>query len=276
MTSRATSPRRSGQFLKSHKGQDDGADITLQPVRLPLRSIPEATLKTSSTSEKTEPDSPSRPSTPRGKKRGSGVFRGSENVDSNIASASNTPEKPREKRTTLTRVSKVAAAWPPKLPSIARSLHDSLQQTDSANRSSDSDSASGTPTAGNRTPAVSTSTASKVGSIDSTPRTSRITGKRPLDSDNSKTWVSSSNSTFTPSRIINRSLRYGATPGSAASIGSVRAPGSARSLGLSQVCADQQISEQQYDIEEDPMFWDDHNVQVSFESAFFDRSLVHL
>ncbi|XP_024380241.1 uncharacterized protein [Physcomitrium patens] len=262
MTSRATSPRRSGQFLKSHKGQDDGADITLQPVRLPLRSIPEATLKTSSTSEKTEPDSPSRPSTPRGKKRGSGVFRGSENVDSNIASASNTPEKPREKRTTLTRVSKVAAAWPPKLPSIARSLHDSLQQTDSANRSSDSDSASGTPTAGNRTPAVSTSTASKVGSIDSTPRTSRITGKRPLDSDNSKTWVSSSNSTFTPSRIINRSLRYGATPGSAASIGSVRAPGSARSLGLSQVCADQQISEQQYDIEEDPMFWDDHNVQV--------------
>lgn len=277
MTSRATSPRRL-QLQNSVKNQEKGMDSPLHPGRHPLRRIPEAsTSKSSSSSEHTEPGSPSRPPTPRGKKRAAAVYRQSENVDGNIGSASNTPEKPREKRTTLTRVTKVAAPWSSKLPvtaSLARSLQESLQQTDAANKSWDSDFVGGTPTTSYRTPLIPTSGASKSGSIEQTSRTFKVSGKPPLDSESSRTCFSSGNSSFlqsTPGRSVNRSLRYGATPGSAASIGSTRAPGSGtKSSGSFQMHTGQQILAQQFDFEEDPTFWEDHNVQVA------DRDRIYL
>ncbi|KAG0605936.1 hypothetical protein M758_9G099600 [Ceratodon purpureus] len=267
MASRATSPRRL-QTQNSFKKQESGMDSPLHTGRHPLRPIPESSTKSSSTSEQTEPGSPSKPPTPRGKKRAAAVYRQSENVDGNIGSASNTPEKPREKRTNLSRVGKLTAPWPSKLPvtnSLARSLQESLQQTDAANKSWDSDSTGGTPTTSVRTPAISTTGASKVGSTYQTPRTASFSGKPPLDSEPSKVLVSSSNSSFlqsTPSRSVNRSLRYGATPGSAASIGSTRAPGNGKPPGSFQFFTGQQTAAQQFDFEEDPTFWEDHNVQV--------------
>jgi hypothetical protein len=268
MASRATSPRRL-QTQNSFKKQENGMDSPLLLGRHPLQPIPEASTRSSSTSEQTEPGSPSRPPTPRGKKRAAAVYRQSENVDGNIGSASNTPEKPREKRTNLTRVAKMTAPWPSKLPvtiSLARSLQDSLQQTDAANKGWESDSIGGTPTTSIRTPAIPTTGASKAGSIDQTPRTAKFLGKPPLDSEPSRTWASSSNSSFlqsTPSRSVNRSLRYGATPGSTASVGSTRAPTSGKSSGSFQFFTGQQTVAQQFDLEEDPTFWEDHNVQVT-------------
>lgn len=269
MTSRATSPRRL-QSQNSFKKQENGMDSPVHPGRQPLRPIPEASAsKSSSASEQTDPGSPSRPPTPRGKKRAAAVYRQSENVDGNIGSASNTPEKPREKRSTLARVSKGAAPWSSKLPvtaSLARSFQESLQQTDAANKSWDNDSAGGTPTTTYRTPLIPTSGTSKSGSIEQTSRSLKFSGKPPLDSEPSRTCFSSSNSSLlqsTPCRSVNRSLRYGATPGSAASTGSTRAPGNAtKSSGSFQFGTSQLILAQQFDFEEDPTFWEDHNVQV--------------
>lgn len=267
MTSRATSPRR----LQPQNSFKNGMDSPVHAGRHPLRPIPEASAsKSSSTSEQTEPGSPAKPRTPRGKKRAAAVYR-SENIDGNIGSASNTPEKPREKRTNLSRVSKATAPWPSKLPvtaSLARSLQESLQQADSATKSWDTDSVGGSPTTSHRTPLVPTTGGSKSGSVEQTSRTFKVSGKPPLDSDPSRNCFSSSNSSFmqlqsTPSRSVNRSLRYGATPGSAASIGNTRAPGSGtKSSGSFQFNTGQQISAQQFDFEEDPTFWEDHNVQV--------------
>lgn len=268
MASRATSPRRL-QTQNSFKKQESGMDSPLHSGRHPLRPILESSTKSSSTSEQTEPGSPSRPPTPRGKKRAAAVYRQSENVDGNIGSASNTPEKPREKRTNLTRVAKMTAPWPSKLPvttSLARSLQESLQQTDAANKTWDSDSIGGTPSTSVRTPALPTTGASKSGSTYQTPRSLSLSGKPPLDSEPSRALVSSSNSSFlqsTPSRSVNRSLRYGATPGSAASIGSTRAPVSGKPSGSFQFFTGQQTVAQQFDFEEDPTFWEDHNVQVT-------------
>lgn len=269
MASRATSPRRL-QAQNSFKKHENAMDSPAHSGRHPLRPIPEASTQSSSTSEQSEAGSPSRPPTPRGKKRAAPVYRQSENIDGNIGSASNTPEKPREKRTTLTRVAKMTAPWPSKLPvtaALARSLQESLQQTDPVNKSWDSESVGGTPTTSNRTPAISTTGASKAGFLDQTPRTAKFSGKPPLDSDPSRTWVSSSNSSLlqsTPSRSVNRSLRYGATPGSVTSVGSTRVPVSGKSSGAFQFFTGQQTAAQQFDFEDDPTFWEDHNVQVAY------------
>ena len=282
MASRATSPRRL-QTQNSFKKQENGMDSPLHSGRHPLRPIPEASTKSSSTSEQSEPGSPSKPPTPRGKKRAAAVYRQSENVDGNIGSASNTPEKPREKRTNLTRVAKTTAPWPSKLPlrtSSARSLQESLQQTDAANKSWDScDSVGGTPTTNNQTYAVPTTGSSKAGFIDQTPRPAKISGKPPLDSEPSRTWnFSSSNSSFlqsTPSRSVNRSLRYGATPSSAASVGSTRAPVSGKSSGSFQFFTGQQTVAQQFDFEEDSTFWEDHSVQVDHRNQSSISNISH-
>jgi hypothetical protein len=80
-------------------------------------------------------------------------------------------------------------------------------------------------------------------------------GSKILNQNNPPSSSSTSTtSSTTPNRSVTRSLRYGATPSSAVSVSS-SARGGGGGAGKSMV-------EQQLDIEENPTFWKDHNVQV--------------
>uniref|UniRef100_A0A7I4FAR1 Kinesin motor domain-containing protein n=1 Tax=Physcomitrium patens TaxID=3218 RepID=A0A7I4FAR1_PHYPA len=270
MTLRSTFSRRH-QLQDSLKKQEIGTNLPLYLGRQPLHPIPESSQNSCSMLEQTEPDSPFRALTTIGKKRGAAVYRQHENIEFNINSASNkSPEKSREKRTTLTRsATRISSPWPSKLPvtaSIARSLQESSRSTESASKSWNMPvNAGSTPATSNQIPAISNTGASKAGSSEQTPRTSRFTNKPPVDSETSKSWVSSTNLSLlqsTPSRRVSRLLRYGATPDSAASVGSTRATESGRSSGSMQFYMSRQTLEQQFDVEDDPTFWEDHNVQV--------------
>lgn len=82
-------------------------------------------------------------------------------------------------------------------------------------------------------------------------------GSKILNQNNPPSSSSTSTtSSTTPNRSVTRSLRYGATPSSAVSVSSsARGGGGGGGAGKSMV-------EQQLDIEENPAFWKDHNVQV--------------
>lgn len=81
-------------------------------------------------------------------------------------------------------------------------------------------------------------------------------GSKILNPNNPPSSSSTSTtSSTTPNRSVTRSLRYGATPSSAVSVSSSARGGGGGGAGKSMV-------EQQLDIEENPTFWKDHNVQV--------------
>jgi len=77
----------------------------------------------------------------------------------------------------------------------------------------------------------------------------------------------SQNVSATPAKSVTRTLKYGAAQGAAAAVSStsralVPLPGGGRHVS-------QGTSEQQFNLEEDPTFWLDHNVQVSAASEIF-------
>lgn len=88
--------------INNNINNSNNVESSLTSGRHPLCPVPEAAAAASRKQESlpAEPLNPE-PRTPRGKKRTAPAYRQSENVDGNLGgsgSASNTPEKPREKR----------------------------------------------------------------------------------------------------------------------------------------------------------------------------------
>lgn len=119
-----------------------------------------------------------------------------------------------------------------------------------------------------------------------TPRSGRsIAGKPPVDADTStiRNQGVLQKEAVTPSKNANRALKYGGAPSNAsfvAGLCSTRATSSAanqlRSTGTSgpvQISS-QLRNEQHFYLEDDPSFWQDHNVQVSGAIAETFRSVV--
>ena len=154
------------QLENINNNNSNNVESSLTSGRHPLCPVPEAAAATSRKQESSpaEPPNPE-PRTPRGKKRTAPAYRQSENVDGNLGgggSASNTPEKPREKRpmqasnariTSSLTASSTKLTWqyhsmknPAPSPAMGRSLQESFP-----NKSVDSDPAgnSATPTKNN-------------------------------------------------------------------------------------------------------------------------------
>ncbi len=120
-----------------------------------------------------------------------------------------------------------------------------------------------------------------------TPRSGRsIAGKPPVDADTTSTNRNQGvlqKEAVTPSKNANRALKYGGAPSNASSVAglsSTRATSSAanqlRSAGTSgpvQISS-QLRNEQHFYLEDDPSFWQDHNVQVSGAIAETFHSVV--
>lgn len=114
--------------------------------------------------------------------------------------------------------------------------------------------------------------------VPSTARGSRNGGGRPPmnnELNTSTNSLGSATSAATP-KSAGRSLRYGVAPSSANSlagvgVASIRTTGVGN--GVRMLVPAQQSNEPQFELEEDPTFWQDHNVQVIY-SAFETMRLV--
>lgn len=296
MTSKGMSPLRlfaqqSPKKIPKENATSNGTDTVLPHGRHPLCPIREASRNPLAdhgdvSPPKVKPVPTTQPTTPRGKKRGPSSYTQSENMDGNLGSASNSPDS-RPIKTAANHVGTVKAksTWQYKQPashglelpstsSLRRSPSNARTWQDTGGNRGESDTGT-TPTNTIRctsSHSVPTTGASKNGS----PRVSKITGKPLVDADISKVSSSCSNAAASPNRSVTRSLRFGVTPSNgSASGGLVNVAGTRGATGSHTGCGgksagfmqqpSQHSLEQFFELEEDPTFWKDHNVQVCYE-----------